>query len=113
MVPAPFLLEGDDGRGIDSLHPYALSREARINTDENNTPEALEESGGAAPQQEAPSITEPQATPGPDAVRAPTRSRNEEWEEMPGDDIGNRASGVRVPDDIGNRRPGGPAWRAP
>jgi small subunit ribosomal protein S1 len=44
---------------------------------------------------------EPPAPPAP-----PPRKRQEEWEEEPGDDIGNRLPGARLPDDIGNRRRG-------
>jgi ribosomal protein S1 len=39
--------------------------------------------------------------------RSPGNQRREDYEEEPGDDIGNRVPGARLPDDIGNRRRGG------
>jgi small subunit ribosomal protein S1 len=43
----------------------------------------------------------------PPPAKAPARARAEELDEEPGDNIGNRLPGARVPDDIGNRRRGG------
>jgi small subunit ribosomal protein S1 len=46
--------------------------------------------------------------PVPALAKAPAKaSANEDWDEQPGDDIGNRLPGAKVPDDIGNRRAGG------
>jgi small subunit ribosomal protein S1 len=96
-----------------------------MNTEDTTTtqpeatpPERLESkqdhSGEAPPPQAAPAEVSAShaeaASPEPPApARPPHAARKaEEYEEEPGDDIGNRLPGARLPDDIGNRRRGGP-----
>jgi small subunit ribosomal protein S1 len=57
-----------------------------------------------APAEAAPAASA-QAEP---ADPPPPAKKREDIVEEPGDDIGNRVRGPGVPDDIGNRRPGGP-----
>lgn len=57
------------------------------------------ESGAAA--------SAPQAAPEvPEEGGSAAKARDEDWEESPEDNIGNRLPGAGPPDDIGNRRPG-------
>jgi small subunit ribosomal protein S1 len=106
-----------------------------MNTDENTTtpPEATlparpetdqgagaehstEASPPASPSAEASAETAdaaPESAPPPARPIATTRVAGEDWEEQPGDDIGNRLPGARLPDDIGNRRAGGHAEAKP
>jgi small subunit ribosomal protein S1 len=87
-----------------------------MNTDENTTTPAE-----ATPPE--PHTTEPSTPttathdeggdPPPPQIAAPTRKPGEDWEELPGDNIGNRLPGAGPPDDIGNRRHGGPRPAAP
>jgi small subunit ribosomal protein S1 len=106
-----------------------------MNTDETNTnePEAAAPAANPQPEHETPSgasaSTEPvvnvgdpgTGSPNPSGASAsseqgddpppPARAeikRHVVDDEEPGDDIGNRLPGARVPDDIGNRRRGGP-----
>jgi small subunit ribosomal protein S1 len=106
-----------------------------MNTDENTTtppeatpPEQPATDHGAGPEHSAeasppalPSVEAP-AEKADAALRsgdppapkiAPARAAGEDWEEQPGDDIGNRLPGGRLPDDIGNRRAGGHAEAKP
>ncbi len=78
----------------------------------DDAPPATQVSGatgsGAAPAEAGEAGSGPPAVEAAPAPRAPApRPRREEYEEEPGDDIGNRLPGGRVPDDIGNRRRGG------
>jgi small subunit ribosomal protein S1 len=45
--------------------------------------------------------------PPPPQLATPRGRSDEEWEELPGDNVGNRLPGAGPPDDIGNRRGGG------
>ncbi|MFS8071442.1 MAG: 30S ribosomal protein S1, partial [Byssovorax sp.] len=81
-----------------------------MNTDENTTTPAE-----ATPPE--PHTTEPSTPttathdeggdPPPPQIAAPARKSEKDWEELPGDNIGNRLPGAGPPDDIGNRRHGG------
>lgn len=109
-----------------------------MNSDENTTtlPEATlpappetdegaaasrpsEEAPPAAPSTDGPAVSaeaeQPSGDPSPPEIAAPVRAARsgEDWEEQPGDDIGNRLPGGRLPDDIGNRRGGGPVEAKP
>ncbi len=52
------------------------------------------------------------AAPDPEPPARQVKPRAEDYEEEPGDNIGNRLPGARPPDDIGNRRRGGPGAEA-
>ncbi|AUX36507.1 MULTISPECIES: S1 RNA-binding domain-containing protein [Sorangium] len=68
--------------------------------------EASGASGGETPPQA--SSTQPEAEPAAAAPAAPVSAADDDdWEEQPGDDIGNRVPGLPR-DDIGNRKPGAP-----
>ncbi|WP_438024356.1 S1 RNA-binding domain-containing protein [Sorangium sp. So ce233] len=73
-------------------------------------PEVSGESGGETSPQA--SSTQSEATPAAAADAAPAGSADDDddWEEQPGDNIGNRVPGLPR-DDIGNRRPGAPPGR--
>jgi small subunit ribosomal protein S1 len=71
-------------------------------------PDVTAQSDDAAPSRAA----EGADAEGAPAIAAP-RSRDDDWSELPGDDIGNRLPGGLPPDDIGNRKQGGAAWRGP
>jgi small subunit ribosomal protein S1 len=58
----------------------------------------------ASPSGEA---SPPSSPASPEPAKPPTKAAAWEEDEQPGDDIGNRVRGPNVPDDIGNRRPGG------
>ncbi|WP_437794796.1 S1 RNA-binding domain-containing protein [Sorangium sp. So ce693] len=59
------------------------------------------------------SSTQSEATPAAAATAAPASADDDEWEEQPGDNIGNRVPGLPR-DDIGNRKPGfSPGKRTP
>ncbi|AUX25887.1 30S ribosomal protein S1 [Sorangium cellulosum] len=74
------------------------------------------DAGGEAGGEETPQATSTQSEAAPAAAApsaAPARAADEdEWEEQPGDDIGNRMPGLPR-DDIGNRKPGAPGKRGP
>ncbi|WP_437875658.1 S1 RNA-binding domain-containing protein [Sorangium sp. So ce513] len=72
-------------------------------------PETSGEPGGETSSQA--SSTPSEATPAAAAPAAPASAADDdEWEEQPGDDIGNRIPGLPR-DDIGNRKPGAPGRR--
>jgi small subunit ribosomal protein S1 len=64
--------------------------------------------GEPASAAESAPVGEP-ASAAPAPAPAPARTSANEWQEEPGDDIGNRLPGAGPPDDIGNRRRGAPA----
>lgn len=82
----------------------AIEHEANAHKAEANAPpEAGGEAGGTTPQA---SSAEVEATPAAAAqAAAPAHAADDDWEEQPGDDIGNRMPGLPR-DDIGNRKPG-------
>ncbi|MCC6553035.1 MAG: S1 RNA-binding domain-containing protein [Polyangiaceae bacterium] len=107
-----------------------------MNTDENTTtpahaPDAPDDHGGspatadqagdgpATPEASASEASHDAnasaAAPEGDEREAPAPaaagSKDEEWDEQPGDDIGNRLRGALPPDDIGNRRQPGAGGR--
>ncbi|MFO0755812.1 MAG: S1 RNA-binding domain-containing protein [Byssovorax sp.] len=100
-----------------------------MNTDDNTTTTAEPAPAPPAPEQgtstssapsaagdDPPPPAKAEASPEPSDAQpeAPkAKARAEDWEELPGDDIGNRMPGNHVPDDIGNRRPGGGARPKP
>ncbi|MDC0684736.1 S1 RNA-binding domain-containing protein [Sorangium atrum] len=73
--------------------------------------EASHEPGEEASPQA--SSTQSEAIPAAAATAAPASADDDEWEEQPGDNIGNRVPGLPR-DDIGNRKPGfSPGKRTP
>ncbi|MGK4002003.1 S1 RNA-binding domain-containing protein [Sorangium sp. So ce1036] len=74
------------------------------------------DAGGEAGGEATPQATSTQSEAAPAAAAPPAASPRaadeDEWEEQPGDDIGNRMPGLPR-DDIGNRKPGAPGRRGP
>ncbi|WP_437732240.1 S1 RNA-binding domain-containing protein [Sorangium sp. So ce1335] len=71
-------------------------------------PETSGESGGETSPQT--SSTSSEAAPAAAAAAPASAADEDDWEEQPGDDIGNRVPGLPR-DDIGNRKPGAPPGR--
>ena len=88
-----------------------------MNTDENTTTPAEAtppELHTTEPSTSTPATHDEGGDPPPPQVDEPTRTKpREDWEELPGDNIGNRLPGKGPPDDIGNRKHGGPRPAAP
>ena len=92
-----------------------------MNTDENTTTPAEAtppERNSTEPSTSTAATHEEGGDPPPPQVAEPARvNAREEYEELPGDNVGNRLPGAGPPDDIGNRRRGGggprPAAAAP
>ncbi|WP_437588040.1 S1 RNA-binding domain-containing protein [Sorangium sp. So ce1000] len=93
----------DQGGQLESSN--AAPEQAAQAPEAGSTPptEASGESGGEASPQA--SSTQSEAAPAEAATEAQASAADDDWEEQPGDDIGNRVPGLPR-DDIGNRKPG-------